>query len=207
MTRGVRDLGDRERRRVRREQHRLVELLPELSEDPGLELHALGDRFDDRLHSVDRRVEDGGAGEVRQGRRARVLGDLATRHTLVEVGLDLGEPACDGLRRDVEEAGLDAARREDVSDAVSHGPGAEDGGAFDGGCVGVGHGLSSRIRGSGRACRTPGGLRAAGAPPGSRRWAGRDRPRGGTNPRRRAGRSRTAPRGAPWSSRARTGSS
>ena len=177
VTRGIGDLGDREGRRVRREQHGLIELFPELPENPCLELHALGHGLDDGLHAVDRRVEDGGAGEVRQSRRARVLADLATRHPLVEVDLDPGEAAGDGLLRDVEETGLDAARREDVGDSMAHGPRAEDGGALDGGCVGIGHGLGSRIRGSGRVFRTPGGLRAAGAPAGSRRWEGRDPPR------------------------------
>ena len=132
MRRGVGDLGDGERRGVRREQHLRPQSRAQPTEEVTLEFHALGDGFHHHLHALDGSLQIDGAGEPRDRARLVLLAHLPAGHALVEVPRDLRKAVGDRLLRDVEEAGLDAAHGEHLGDAVSHRAGAEDGSALDG---------------------------------------------------------------------------
>jgi len=124
------ELGERERRRVRRE-HRLFRRRGHhLAEERHLEIHVLGDGLDDEVGALARRRDV----EHRMHARERGFGGLfrglALRHQLLELRGDGLRGLLGAAREAVEEVHLDAVRGGDLCDALAHRPRAEHTGAL-----------------------------------------------------------------------------
>ena len=102
-------------------------MLIKRAEQAVLQLQLLGDRLDEDVCTCRCCCQLGDAGEVCEGRGALLLGDLAARDALREVLGDAGQAGIDPGLVDIVEADRHAGLRADLGDAVTHGPGAEDG--------------------------------------------------------------------------------